>query len=613
MNERRVVELLAPARNAECAMAAVDHGADAVYMGAPQFGARAEAGVKIEDFARAAAYAHTYYVRVYAAMNTILRDEELETAEKTAWQLYHAGADALIVQDMAFVSMNLPPIPLHASTQTDVRTAEKVKWLKEMGFSRAVLARELTVEQIQQVHNACDMPLEIFVHGALCVSLSGCCYASQHLFGRSANQGRCAQVCRLPFDMEDAQGNRISSGQHLLSLKDMNRSEHLERLLDAGATSLKIEGRLKDADYVKNITAFYRKRLDDIMKRRKEYVKASSGNLKFGFSPGSEKSFNRGFTPYFVRPGQNADIASPHTPKAIGEEVGKVKQIGDNHIVVSGTSRFANGDGLCFFDRQGTLKGFRVNRVENKKIFPHKMPELKQGITLFRNYDKDFADLLARNTTERKIPIVWTLGQYTEGLTIKVEDADGVNVTCAFACDKQTAHTDQTDVICAQLMKTGASNFQTKSINVGQVNRYFVRLSDWAAWRRHMLERLLVARRINRQIHLRRTPSFATTVRIPEVLTYRANVMNQKAAQVYRKCGAKIVEPAYELKEPPDAVLMSCRYCVRRQLGRCGRLNGQAPKTARQSEPLFLVLQNGRRLRLEFDCRKCVMNVYADK
>ena len=362
------IELLAPAKNLECGIEAINHGADAVYIGAPRFGARAAAGNSLEDIAELVRYAHLYRARIYVTVNTILKDEELEDTEAMIWNLYRIGVDALIVQDMGITRLNLPPIPLHASTQMDNRTVEKVRFLAEAGFRQVVLARELTLEEIRNIHRACpDTLLEVFVHGALCVSYSGQCYVSQACYGRSANRGECAQFCRLAFDLKDADGKVIAHDKHLLSLKDMNQSENLEALLDAGASSLKIEGRLKDVSYVKNVTAYYRQRLDAIFKRRKEYVRASSGSVRTVFRPQLDKSFSRGFTDYFLH-GRNPGIFNLDTPKSLGEEVGTVKEVRGTFLTVAGVKPFANGDGLCYLDEQGKLQGFRVNRVEGNKL-----------------------------------------------------------------------------------------------------------------------------------------------------------------------------------------------------------------------------------------------------
>ena len=405
MIKQRPIELLAPAKNLECGIEAINHGADAVYIGAPRFGARAAAGNSIDDIKALVDYAHIYNVRIYVTVNTILHDEELPETEKMIWELYRAGVDALIIQDMGITRLNLPPIALHASTQMDNRTPEKVKFLSDIGFRQVVLARELSLEEIKKIHDTCpETLLEVFVHGALCVSYSGQCYVSQACYGRSANRGECAQFCRLAFDLVDSNGKTIEQNKHLLSLKDMNQSDNLEALLDAGATSLKIEGRLKDVSYVKNVTAYYRQKLDSIFKYRKEYVRASAGTVKTTFTPQLDKSFSRGFTDYFLR-GRNPGIFSFSTPKSLGEEVGTVKEIRGNYFTVAGVKSFSNGDGLCYIDDNGRLQGFRVNRVENNKLFPQEMPRLKPKTRLYRNFDQEFEKLMQKKSAERKIAV----------------------------------------------------------------------------------------------------------------------------------------------------------------------------------------------------------------
>lgn len=384
------LELLAPAKNLACGMAAVDHGADAVYIGAQRFGARAAAGNSVDDIRQLCDYAHPYGVKVYVTVNTIIYDEELEATEQLIRQLDEIGVDAILVQDMSVLRMAIPPLPLHASTQTDNRTAEKVRWLQQLGFKRVVLARELSVSEIAAIHQEVpDMPLEVFVHGALCVSYSGLCYASQYCFGRSANRGACAQFCRMKFDLLDADGKEIEHQRHLLSLKDMNQSDHLEELIEAGATSFKIEGRLKEVSYVKNVVAAYSQRLDAIIARNPDrYCRASKGHCTYSFVPNLNKTFNRGFTTYFLH-GRQKDISSPDTPKAIGEYVGYVKEIRRDSFNVAGTASFANGDGLCFINGERELEGFRVNRAEGNRLYPHEMPRhLHAGMALYRNNDQ---------------------------------------------------------------------------------------------------------------------------------------------------------------------------------------------------------------------------------
>lgn len=619
MIRQRPVELLAPARNVECAMAAVDHGADAVYIGASRFGARASAGNSVEDIARVVEYAHTFRVKVYVTVNTILKDEELPETEKLVWALYRAGVDALIVQDMALLELDLPPIPLHASTQMDNRTPDKVKFLHGLGFSQVVLARELSLAEIQAVHAACDVPLEVFVHGALCVSYSGQCYVSQHCFGRSANRGECAQFCRLKFDMVDSDGRMIEQGRHLLSLKDMNRGSDLERLLDAGVTSLKIEGRLKDVAYVKNVTAWYRSRLDEIFKCRPEYRRASSGHVSLAFTPCLEKSFNRGFTRYFLD-GRTPDIFSFHTPKSLGEEVGTVKDVRGRCIVVSGVKPFANGDGLCFLDEQGNLQGFRVNRVEANKIYPAEMPRVRPRTRLYRNFDKAFEDVLSRPSAVRKIRVEWTLSEYAEGFALEVRDEDEVSVTVAFPYPKEKARSSQAENIKAQLSKLGNTPFEADGVDIRFRSDWFIPSSVLADWRRTLVGRLLSARKMNELREVRPLPTAFTRSRdekqgkapvrwVPEEVTYLANVMNRKAEDFYHRQGAVCIAPAFEKREPAGAVLMFCRHCLRYSMGWCPRYGGEKSPFR---EPYYLVSSDGRRFRLSFDCKACQMKVYAD-
>lgn len=375
---KRKLELLAPAKNLECGIAAIDHGADAVYIGAMQFGARAAAGNSVDDIRQLCQYAHRFGARVYVTVNTIIYDSELEQTHQLLSQLSDAHVDAILVQDMGIIDnyplsiVNNPfSLSLHASTQTDNRTAEKVRWLRSLGFSRVVLARELSVDEIAAIHRAVpDVELEVFVHGALCVSYSGLCYASQHCFGRSANRGECAQFCRMKFDLLDADGRELEHQRHLLSLRDLNQSDHLEELAEAGATSFKIEGRLKDLGYVKNVTAAYSERLNQLIRRHPDrYERASRGHVSYTFKPDLQKTFNRGYTTYFLH-GRQPNIASFDTPKAMGEYVGTVKELRGHSFNVAGTASFSNGDGLCFVDDERQLQGFRVNRVEGNRLFP---------------------------------------------------------------------------------------------------------------------------------------------------------------------------------------------------------------------------------------------------
>lgn len=624
MMKQRKIELLAPAKNLECGIEAVNHGADAVYIGAPKFGARAAAVNSLEDIAALVAYAHLYNVRIYVTVNTILKEEELAETEKMIWELYRIGVDALIVQDMGITRLNLPPIPLHGSTQMDNRTPEKVRFLADAGFRQVVLARELSLQEIRRIHEACpETPLEVFVHGALCVSYSGQCYVSQACFGRSANRGECAQFCRLPFSLVDADGKTIVRDKHLLSLKDLNQSEVLEDLLDAGASSLKIEGRLKDVSYVKNVTAAYRSKLDAIFARRKEYVRASSGTCRFDFTPRLDKSFSRGFTHYFLQ-GRDREISSFDTPKSLGEEMGTMKEQRGNYLTVAGVKPFHNGDGVCFLDEQGRLQGFRINRVDGNKLYPAgDVPRIKPRTRLFRNFDQEFERILARKSAERKIGVGWELTDTPSGFALTAADEDGNRITLSFPYPKELARTPQPENLRTQLGKLGNTPFEVMplggtdspsattapaiAINLSQ--NWFIPASVIADWRRQAIDKLIAARRITyrRELHVWKP----TRHRFPATsLTYLGNVMNTAARSFYQAHGVASVEPAYEKQAVPEAVLMFCKHCLRFSMGWCPTYQkGHSP----YREPYYLVSSDNRRFRLEFDCKNCQMKVYAEK
>ena len=610
MIRQRKIELLAPAKNLECGIGAIDHGADAVYIGAPRFGARAAAGNSIEDIAELVKYAHLYNARIYVTLNTILKDEELEDTEKLIWDLYKIGVDALIVQDMGLLSLNLPPIPLHASTQMDNRNAEKVKFLADAGFRQVVLARELSLEQIRKIHEAVPQtPLEVFVHGALCVSYSGQCYVSQHCFGRSANRGECAQFCRLAFDMVDADGKTMVQNKHLLSLKDLNQSDELEKLLDAGASSFKIEGRLKDVAYVKNVTACYRQKLDAIFKRRKEFIRASSGSVKLAFKPQLDKSFTRGFTNYFLFE-RSKDIFSFDTPKSLGEEMGYVKEIRGNYIIVAGVKPFNNGDGICYLDERGKLKGLRINRVENNKLFPAgEMPRIKQRTILYRNSDQEFEKLMQRKSAERKLGVSIALTENNFGFTLTLTDEDDIQVSIALEREKELARTPQTENIKNQLAKLGNTPFEAERIDVDLKDNWFLPSSVIAEARREAVEKLLSARRMNYHQETFTLPK--TDHAFPQTeLTYLGNVMNEGAQSFYQHHGVTRIAPAFEKRPVQDAVLMFCKHCLRYSMGWCPVRHKQKSPF---KEPYYLVSGDGKRFRLEFDCKHCQMKVIASK
>ena len=612
------IELLSPAKNLACGIAAIDHGADAVYIGAPRFGARAAAGNSLDDLKALADYAHRFHAKVYATVNTILYDEELAEARQLIWDLYRIGIDALIVQDTALLRMDLPPIPLHASTQMDNRTPQKVQWLRDLGFSQAVLARELGLKEISAIHAAVpDMPLEAFVHGALCVSFSGQCYASQYCFGRSANRGECAQFCRLPFSLEDADGRTLVASRHLLSLKDMNRGNALEEMLDAGVTSFKIEGRLKDEGYVKNITAWYRQQLDSIFERRPEYGRASDGIVRPTFKPNPVKSFSRGVTDYFLH-GRTDDIFSFDTPKSVGEPMGRITFVGRDFLMVDSKEPFHNGDGACCLGSDGKLMGFRINRVDGDRLYPG--PEIRpaalrdrKGQMLYRNADFAFDKALERSNDTRRLPVDITLREIPTGFAIAIGLVEGPETIVCFPMDKETARTPQESNVRTQLSKLGGTSLEAHAVRVEWSADFFIPSSTLADMRRKAVEAFLRTRRITRHTPARKIASASSGASVKEPmppLTYLANVANHEAAALYHGMGIRKIEPAFELKQPEKgATLMYCKHCLRHSLGLCPK-QGKAHTPYR--EPLVLVSGDGRRFPLRFDCKNCVMQVLSE-
>ena len=568
MGKVRKIELLSPAKDLNCGIEAVNHGADAVYIGAPKFGARAAAGNSLEDIRTLCDYAHQFGVRVYVALNTILKEDELGEAQRLVWSLYEAGADALIVQDMALMQMDLPPVPLHASTQA----------------------------------------LEVFVHGALCVSFSGQCYLSAALSGRSANRGECAQYCRLPYTMVDADGKIIADNKHLLSLKDMNRADELEALMDAGVSSFKIEGRLKDVSYVKNVTAYYRKKLDEILKRRPEYVRVSSGVSRYTFTPQVEKSFNRGFTSFYLH-GRTPDVTAFDTPKSLGEFVGTVKEIRGNSFTVAGLTPLNNGDGLVFFNARGELDGFRVNRVVDNRVYPQEMPRLSPKMKLYRNYDQQFEKLLSKPSAVRKIGVSMTFTDNPGGFSLEMEDGSGARITVVRLFAKELAEKKQTDNIRVQLAKLGNTLFEAEKIEVNLTDNWFVPSSLLADMRREAVNLLLSDRRIRYPRELSRKPDSVAKPLFPQQqLTYLGNVANTRACSFYQEHGVKTIDPAFELKAPDHVPLMFSKHCLRYSMGWCPTYQ---KKKSPFREPYYLLYKEVR-LRLMFDCKHCQMLVLKE-
>ena len=625
------LELLSPAKNAAIGIEAIRHGADAVYIGAPKFGARVAAGNSLEDIQHLVDYAHQFAAKVYVTINTILTDEELREAEQLIWKLYDIHVDALIVQDVGLLKLNLPPIPLHASTQMDNRTVEKVQTLQRYGFRQVVLARELSLPEIRQIHESCpEVSLEVFVHGALCVSLSGQCYASECLFGRSANRGACAQVCRMEFDLIRAyqKGGKLveqtlMQKKHLLSLKDMCQINSLQDLIDAGATSFKIEGRLKDMSYVKNVTAAYSEALNRIVKSQPDkYERASNGVVELKFRPDVSKSFNRGFTSYFLY-GRNDRIFSFDTPTAMGEEVGKVKEIRQNSFTVAGLKPFANGDGLCFVDQKGKLFGFRLNKVENGVLYPLEMPRnLMPKMTLYRNYDKRFEDALQHESSERYIPVDITMNETESGFRFLMTDDNGLMRTLDVKCEKELARTPQHENIRLQLSKMGGTIYRLRSLNIAYTHNWFIPSSRLSEWRRELttVNPSLSSGHLLRGGEIMSSPLKETGSETLKLSpsgergegSYLLNVLNHSAKRFYEEQGCTVGEWAYEKSHPSGVPVMFCKHCIRYSLGWCPKYSKHSPSGEQQGGELFLQLANGTRFRLEFDCKSCVMQVIKD-
>ncbi|WP_218572416.1 peptidase U32 family protein [Plesiomonas shigelloides] len=599
------LELLAPAKNLAFGIEAIKHGADAVYIGGPAFGARAAAGNSVADIEQLAAFAHRYGAQVFVALNTILKDSELAQAEVLAHQIWNAGADALIVQDLGLLQCDLPPIALHASTQLDNRTPEKVRFLQDVGFSQVVLARELSLEQIRAVSEQTSVQLEFFIHGALCVAYSGQCYISHALTGRSANRGECAQICRVPCSLKTREGETLVQDQHLLSLKDMNQTANLRAMIDAGIRSFKIEGRLKDLSYIKNVTAWYRQHLDEILEERPELSRSSAGRSQYSFVPNPDKTFNRGSTDYFLL-GRQPTITSFRTPKYIGEEVGKVTRVGPNWFEVSGETEFNNGDGLCYFNARQVVNGLRVNRADGRRLFT---AEPVRGLTvntvLYRNRDQVFDGTLEKESATRQIGVTQHFSETTEGFLLQMTDEQGFSVSIPLSVEKSPANNPERafQSIRDQLAKLGNTLFYSQLIDVTLEQAWFIPVSALNALRRQAVEELEAARINGYQRPLRHqavgNPAFPQ-----ENLSYLGNVYNHAAENFYRMHGVDDIAPAYELNQEADEVsLMITKHCLRYTQNMC-------PKEVKGLKPDPLVLEMGNDIfRLKFDCKRCEMHV----
>mgnify|MGYP006176337965 FL=1 len=630
------LELLAPARDVEIGRQAILHGADAVYLGGPVFGARANAANSVADIAKLVEFAHRYHARIFTTINTILHDAELEEARKLVWQLYDAGVDALIIQDMGLLEMDLPPIQLHASTQCDIRTVEKAKFLADSGFSQLVLARELTVDEITAVHAAVgdSATIEYFIHGALCVAFSGQCYISHAETGRSANRGDCSQACRLPYTLTDQSGAVVAFDKHLLSMKDNNQSGNLEHLIDAGVRSFKIEGRYKDMAYVKNITAHYRILLDEIMEQRGEFTRASSGTTRHYFRPDPDRNFHRGSTDYFAS-GRKIDIGAFDSPKFIGQPIGHVVAVNDKSIDIQTSDELNNGDGLNFM-RKREVVGLHVNRAEKLhskgsgensgqsvyRVFPkdpiNSYGGLKAGLPMHRNRDHAWDMALTKESAERRIGLWLTLTEWMEGnvlkgLQLSLTDEDGIATTTQLEMNLEMAKQADTAVesIKTHLAKLGGTDYSALGLNVHLSQPWFVPASALNGMRREAIEALNAARVAAWQRPARKEP-VQPYVDYPEKsLSFLANVYNDKAREFYKKHGVQMIAAAYEAHEEAGEVpVMITKHCLRFSFNLCPKQAKGVKGVQGQVKAEPMVLVNGdQKYTLKFDCKPCEMHI----
>ena len=574
------IELLAPAKDVEVGMAAINHGADAVYIGGPDFGAREKASNSIQDIEKLCRHAALYDAKVYVTLNTLLYDNELERARKMAFDCWNAGVDALIVQDMKLLDLDLPPIPLHASTQCDNLTVEKVQLLESLGFSQVVLGRELSLKQIQEIREKTTVPLEFFVHGSLCVSHSGQCYLSQHIGNRSANRGACAQPCRLPWDLLDANGKVLLKNRHLLCLKDLNNSAHLEELIDAGITSFKIEGRMKEADYVKNVTTYYRQKLDEIFTRRTDLEQASRGHCSYNFEVNPEKSFNRGFTDFFIN-GRQKGIDSPFTPKSMGEYIGEVVWCNPLRMEIETDKVLHNGDGLCFLNKDNELVGLRADVVNGITVSCNRPHGAFRGAKIYRNYDLEWQKQVDASTGNRKIDIDLTLAETEIGYELVascvplLSGAGEIQQAVSCQCEKILANNPEkaTENIRKKALQWGDTPFNPINLELKFAEPRLIPASVIGEMKRDLVTKLT-----------------------EELIENHRNNRSQRLG------GRTQCVPT-----DPDAIpdrLMTCHHCIRYANGMCSKETGQ------KAEPLFI--RNGANtFRLEFDCRNCQMYVFS--
>ncbi len=600
----KTLELLSPAKDYETGIAAINHGADAVYIGASRFGAREKAPNSLSTIEKLASYAHLFNAKVYVTFNTIIFDNELSDAENLINDIYRTGADALIIQDFGILGMKLPPVPLYASTQMHNSTSEKINFLHAIGFKRVILPRELTIPEISEIKSKTKIDLEFFIHGALCVSYSGQCYMSQAITGRSANRGACAQPCRSSYDLIDGAGKVLVKDKHILSLKDLNLSDYIADLVKAGITSFKIEGRMKDIAYVKNITAYYHKLLNNFIVQNAEYKRSSSGTCVFEFEPDPNKSFNRGFTNHFIK-GRGKNQSSMVTQKSIGEKIGKVDQITKQWFTIEGNLPVNNGDGLCYLDSNDKLTGIRVNRVEGNKIFPFgKFSEIKSGVEIFKNFDFEFNKTLSGDSATRLVDCIIKIIKSNNEIVFSISDNEGneVNLNTDFKVEPPKNREKAKETLRNQLIKRGNSAFNVTDVIIGNDCSFFMPISSINAIRRMLFEKLADRRVANYKREEAAIP--ASNVPYPSrIIDYRGNVANHLSKELYLKHGVESLNKAFEISPPANADLMTTRYCIKFELGICpskqdGKLTGEL--YLRENKKLYL---------LEFDCKSCLMKV----
>ena len=602
-NKKKTIELLAPAKDKKTAFAAIDCGADAVYIGSPRFGARVNASNSLDDIKEVVEYAHRFRVKVYVTINTIMSDDELKEAVELIYQLYDTGVDALIVQDMGLLECKLPPIKLFASTQCHNSTLEKVKFLEKTGFSRVILARELSLEEIREIASNTGVEIETFVHGALCVSYSGQCYMSYAIGGRSANRGECAQPCRKKYSLVDSEGVVVAKDKHLLCLRDLNFSSDIKDLIDAGVSSFKIEGRLKDEDYIKNVVGFYRRKIDEVIANT-EYERSSSGYSVPGFEPDVSKTFNRGYCEYFLH-GRNKNITSFDSPKSRGEYAGRVKEVFEKYFLFDGCE-LNNADGICFFDGRGELIGTSVNKAEGNKIFPQSMNGLRKGVEVFRNYNHKFSKMLESAKVLRKIAASVRFVEKAQCYELSAVDEDGVRVVVEAGRNYDKAMNQELAMnnIIKCLKKAGDSCFDIKDVMV-EVEVYpFIPVSELNELRRGLLKKLEEERLASYEVE--KSEGVSISPYFERELFYDANIMNEKAKEFYEKRGAICREYALEKTgESEGKILMTTKHCLKFSLGLCSKEG----KKHRYREPFFLVDSHGKRYRLLFECKSCCMKI----